>query len=91
MYSPLSFVDEDRDAPVAGAVTVTFAFGTAEPVTSVTVPEMLPVACPRRNGAATSVSKPTITGLGENFVSMIPFVAERTKFSLYTQRNELAD
>ena len=32
--------------PVAGAVTVTFAPGTAEPVASVTVPEILPVACP---------------------------------------------
>ena len=37
---------EDRDTPVAGAVTVTFAPGTADPVASVTVPEILPVACP---------------------------------------------
>jgi hypothetical protein len=36
----------DRDAPVAGAVTVTLALGTAAPEASVTVPEMLPVACP---------------------------------------------
>ena len=59
MYSPLSLVMEERDSPVAGAVTVTFALGTAEPVVSVTVPEMLPVACPNRNEAAESVSKPT--------------------------------
>jgi len=39
-------VFEDRVTPVAGAVTVTFAPGTAEPEGSVTVPEMLPVACP---------------------------------------------
>ena len=84
MYSPLSLVVEDRDAPVAGAVTVTFAPGTAEPVTSVTVPEILPVACPYSNGAARTVSKPTKTADGCNLVSIVPFVAERTKFSRQT-------
>jgi len=46
MYSPPWLVVAVRDVPVAGAVTVTFAPGTADPVESVTVPEMLPVACP---------------------------------------------
>jgi hypothetical protein len=46
MYSPLSLVVEVRDSPVAGAVIVTFAPGTAPPEGSDTVPEMLPVACP---------------------------------------------
>jgi hypothetical protein len=84
MYSPLSLVMEDRDVPVAGTVTVTFAPGTADPVMSVTVPEMLPVACPYSNGPPRTVSKPTKTPMGCNLVSIIPFVAERTKFSRQT-------
>ena len=57
-----SLVVEDRDSPVAGAVTVTFAPGTADPVASVTVPEILPVACPyserSRQGLSVSQRKP---------------------------------
>jgi hypothetical protein len=47
--SPAPFVTDDRVTPVAGAVTVTVAPGTADPVASRTVPEILPVACPKRS------------------------------------------
>jgi len=57
MYAPLSFVVEDRVSPVAGAVTVTVAPGTADPDESVTVPEMLPVACPRRSCPPADISR----------------------------------
>jgi hypothetical protein len=70
MYSPLSLVLEERENPVAGAVMVTFAPGTAEPVESVTVPEMLPVACPYRIEAARNVSKQTAAIRGEILMSI---------------------
>src|SRR5579859_1652464 len=72
MYSPLSFVTDERDNPVAGAVTVTFAPGTAEPVASDTVPEMLPVACPCSNGTTDNVSKRTVAGRTKIFMSIQP-------------------
>jgi hypothetical protein len=50
---------ESRETPMAGAVTVTFAPETVEPVVSTTVPEMLPVAWPKSNGQAQDTNAPT--------------------------------
>src|SRR5580700_5476600 len=68
--SPASLVTEDLVSPVAGATTVTFAPGTEEPDWSVTVPEMIPVACPNRIGLEAMEIKQRIA----EWVSFLMFI-----------------